>query len=62
LRGEPEVIVLTRAVGEHLPTHPVLRDVETSWVALAAREADTWMPKLKGNSEFWEMELHPSTS
>ena len=45
---------LARAVGEHLLTHPVLRDVETSRVALLAREEDTWVPKLKGGSEFWE--------
>ena len=53
---------LARAVGEYLPTHPVLRDVETSRVALLAREADTWVPKLKGGSEFWEAGLYKSTS
>ena len=29
-----------------------VRDVETSQVALLAREVDTWMPKLNGGSEF----------
>ena len=53
---------LARAVGEHLPTHPVLRDVETSRVALLAREADTWVPKLKGGSEFWEAGPHKPMS
>ncbi|PSQ41569.1 4-demethylwyosine synthase TYW1 [Halobacteriales archaeon QS_9_68_42] len=48
------VVGFTEAVGEYLPTHPVLRDVEASRVALLAREEDTWVPKLKGGSEFWE--------
>jgi len=46
--SEPEVIVLTRAAQEYLPTHPVLRDVEASSIALLAREEDICVPKLKG--------------
>jgi len=48
-----EVLAFTGAVQEYLPTHPVLRDVEDSRVALLARDEDTWVPKLKGGSEFW---------
>ena len=54
------VVAFARAVGEHLPTHPVLRDVEASRVALLAREEDTWVPKLKGNSEFWDADPYAS--
>jgi tRNA wybutosine-synthesizing protein 1 len=48
-----EVIEFTEAVQEYLPTHPVLKEVEASRVALLAREADTMVPELKGGSEFW---------
>ena len=33
-----------------------------SRVALLARDEDTWVPKLKGGSEFWETEPYQSTS
>ena len=49
-----DVVAFAEAVGEYLPTHPVLRDVGASRVALLARDEDTWVPKLKGGSEFWE--------
>ena len=49
-----EVVDFTERVREYLPTHPILRDVEPSRVALLAREEDTWVPELKGGSEFWE--------
>jgi tRNA wybutosine-synthesizing protein 1 len=48
-----EVLAFTEAVQEYLPTHPVVRDVEASRVALLARDRDTMVPKLKGDSEFW---------
>ena len=48
-----EVLAFTKAVQEFLPTHPVIRDVEASRVALLAREEDTMVPELKGGSEFW---------
>ena len=51
-----EVLAFTDAVGEYLPTHPVVRDVEASRVALLAREEDTMVPKLKGDSDFWREE------
>ena len=48
-----EVVGFSEAIQEYLPTHPVLKDVEASRVALLAREEDTFVPKLKGGSEFW---------
>lgn len=48
------VLEFTETVGSYLPTHPVLRDVEASRVALLARDSDTIVPKLKGGSSFWE--------
>jgi len=43
-----------REVGRYLPDHDTVREVEASRVALLARDADTWIPELKGGSEFWE--------
>jgi len=51
-----EVLEFTEAVQEFLPTHPVVRDVEASRVALLAREEDTMVPELKGGSDFWSEE------
>ena len=51
-----EVLAFAEAVQEYLPTHPVVRDVEASRVALLAREADTMVPELKGGSDFWREE------
>ncbi len=48
-----DVVAFTEAVQEYLPTHPVLKDIEASRVALLAREPDTMVPELKGGSEFW---------
>jgi tRNA wybutosine-synthesizing protein 1 len=48
-----DVLEFTEAVGEFLPDFPVIRDIEASRVALLAREEDTWVPELKGGSEFW---------
>ncbi|MFQ3318010.1 MAG: tRNA wybutosine-synthesizing protein 1 [Natronomonas sp.] len=56
-----DIVAFTEAVQEYLPTHPVIRDVEDSRVALLAREEDTWVPKLKGGSEFWESNPYAST-
>lgn len=51
-----DVIEFTEAVREYLPTHPFIRDVEASRVALLARDEDTMVPELKGGSEFWRQE------
>ena len=40
-------------MGEFLPDHDTLREVPQSRVVLLARDEDTWVPKLKGGSEFW---------
>ncbi|QLD88886.1 4-demethylwyosine synthase TYW1 [Natronomonas salina] len=56
-----DVVAFTEAVQEYLPTHPVVRDVEESRVALLAREEDTWVPKLKGGSEFWQADPYASS-
>ena len=51
-----DVLEFTEAVREFLPTHPVLKDVEASRVALLARESDTMVPELKGGSDFWRQQ------
>ncbi|WP_255150755.1 4-demethylwyosine synthase TYW1 [Halorarius halobius] len=51
-----EVAAFTRDVSEFLPEFDHYREVEESRVALLAREEDTWVPKLKGGSEFWSAE------
>jgi tRNA wybutosine-synthesizing protein 1 len=47
------VVEFADAVGEHMPAHDVRKEVPVSRVALLAREEDTWVPKLKKDSEFW---------
>ncbi len=49
-----EVRAFAERVGEHLPEHGTLKEVEASRVALLAREPDTWVSKLDKDSEFWE--------
>lgn len=49
-----QVIEFSEAVQSYLPTHPVLRDVPESRVTLLARDEDTFVPELKGGSEFWK--------
>jgi len=49
-----EVRSFAETVGEFLPDHDVLREVEPSRVAMLAREQDTWVPKLDKSSGFWE--------
>jgi tRNA wybutosine-synthesizing protein 1 len=44
----------TEQVAAFLPDHDTYREVEQSRVALLARDEDTWVPKLKGGSEFWQ--------
>ncbi|MFC3956994.1 4-demethylwyosine synthase TYW1 [Halovivax cerinus] len=48
-----DVVAFAEAVGEHMPEHPVLKEVPASRVALLARDQDTWVPKLRKGSEFW---------
>jgi tRNA wybutosine-synthesizing protein 1 len=49
-----DVLAFTREVQSHLPEHTVLRDQEVSRVALLAKDEDTWVPKLRADSEFWD--------
>ncbi|MFH5800202.1 4-demethylwyosine synthase TYW1 [Haladaptatus sp. CMAA 1911] len=49
-----EVVEFTERVGEHMPDHDVLKQVPASRVALLSKTEDTWVPKLKKDSEFWE--------
>ncbi|WP_424002460.1 4-demethylwyosine synthase TYW1 [Haloarcula salina] len=49
-----EVRAFTEELGEYLPDHDVLKEVEESRVAMLAREKETWVPKLEKSSEFWE--------
>ncbi|GAB3691226.1 4-demethylwyosine synthase TYW1 [Salinarchaeum chitinilyticum] len=49
-----DVVDFTREIGEHLPEHDVLKDRPPSRVALLAREEDTWVPKLRTDSAFWD--------
>jgi tRNA wybutosine-synthesizing protein 1 len=48
-----EVVAFTERVQEHLPEHTVLKEQEVSQVTLLARDEDTWVPKLRPDSEFW---------
>ncbi|WP_255192029.1 4-demethylwyosine synthase TYW1 [Natronobeatus ordinarius] len=47
------VVEFAEAVQEHMPDHDVLKQVPASRVALLSRTEDTWVPKLKKDSEFW---------
>ncbi|MDT3436981.1 4-demethylwyosine synthase TYW1 [Haloarcula sp. 1CSR25-25] len=51
-----EVREFAREMGEYLPDHDVLKEVEDSRVAMLAEEENTWVPKLEKSSEFWEQD------
>jgi tRNA wybutosine-synthesizing protein 1 len=48
-----DVVDFAERVAEHMPEHPVLKEVPPSNVALLAREEDTWVPQLREDSAFW---------
>ncbi|MFC4438931.1 MULTISPECIES: 4-demethylwyosine synthase TYW1 [Natrialbaceae] len=48
------VVEFTGEVQEYMPEFTELKDVPASRVALLSKEKDTWVPKLKKGSEFWE--------
>jgi tRNA wybutosine-synthesizing protein 1 len=48
-----EVVEFTERIQEHMPEHDVLKQVPPSHVTLLAKDEDTWVPKLKKDSEFW---------
>jgi tRNA wybutosine-synthesizing protein 1 len=50
------VVDFAERIQAFLPGHDVLKEVPASRVAMLAREADTWIPKLQAGSEFWYSE------
>jgi tRNA wybutosine-synthesizing protein 1 len=48
-----EVLEFAESVQEFLPDHDVCKQVPASRVAMLATEEDTWVPKLRKDSEFW---------
>ncbi len=50
------VVAFAEAVQEHMPEYQEFKEVPASRVALLARDADTWIPKLRQDSSFWEQE------
>ncbi|MFW5956568.1 MAG: 4-demethylwyosine synthase TYW1 [Halorhabdus sp.] len=49
-----DVVAFAEAVGEHLPSHDVIKESADSRVAMLAREEDTWIETLAPDSDFWE--------
>ena len=49
-----EVVAFAEDVMAHMPDHGVLKEQPASRVALIAPEEDTWVPKLKPDTAFWE--------
>jgi tRNA wybutosine-synthesizing protein 1 len=48
-----DVLAFARDVRDAMPDHDELKQVPRSHVAMLARDADTWVPKLKDGSDFW---------
>jgi tRNA wybutosine-synthesizing protein 1 len=48
-----EVVEFTERVQEYMPEFTELKDVPASRVTLLSKTQDTWVPKLRGGSEFW---------
>ncbi|MDY6817569.1 MAG: 4-demethylwyosine synthase TYW1 [Halobacteriales archaeon] len=48
-----EVVDFAEAIQEYLPEYDTLKEVPPSRVAMLAKTEDTWVPKLKKDSEFW---------
>jgi tRNA wybutosine-synthesizing protein 1 len=51
-----EIRAFAEELGEFLPDHDTIKEVEPSRVAMLARDSDTWVPKLDKSSEFWEQD------
>jgi len=49
-----DVVSFAEDVMAHMPDHDVLKEQPASRVALLAPEEDTWVPKLKPDTRFWE--------
>lgn len=49
-----DVLAFAERVKNYLPDHEYTNDVPPSRVALLSKTEDTWVPKLKKGSEFWD--------
>lgn len=49
-----DVVAFAERVKEHMPEHRYRNDVPISRVALLSKTEETWVPKLKKGSTFWE--------
>nr|WP_281372865.1 hypothetical protein [Halosimplex rubrum] len=56
------VRAFTEDVMEHVPEHDYLNDVPVSHVTLLSKTEDTWVPKLRKDSEFWERDPYAAAS
>ena len=57
-----EVREFTEDVMEHMPEHDYLNDVPVSHVTLLSKTEDTWVPKLRKDSEFWARDPYAEVS
>ncbi|MFB6172946.1 MAG: 4-demethylwyosine synthase TYW1, partial [Haloarculaceae archaeon] len=48
------VVAFAEEVQAAMPDHDVRKEAPASRVALLARDADTWVPKLRKDSDFWD--------
>jgi tRNA wybutosine-synthesizing protein 1 len=49
-----DVVAFAEEVQEYMPEHEYLNDVPISRVALLSKIEETWVPKLKKGSDFWD--------
>jgi tRNA wybutosine-synthesizing protein 1 len=47
------VRAFAKEVQEYMPDHDVLKEVPASRVSLLSKTDDTWVPKLRKDSDFW---------
>jgi len=48
-----EVVAFAEEIRTNMPDHDHLKEVPVSRVALLSRTDDTWVPKLRKDSDFW---------
>ena len=56
-----EVREFTEAVQTHMPDHDVMKEVPVSHVTLLSQTDDTWVPKLRKDSDFWARDPYAET-
>ncbi|MEM4782644.1 MAG: 4-demethylwyosine synthase TYW1 [Halalkalicoccus sp.] len=49
-----DVVAFAKRVREHMPEYEYMNDVPISRVALLSKTEETWVPKLRKGSDFWE--------